>query len=108
MLEDDRPTAKEAGEALIEAGKAMTRGNEGGHYAVEGRETIEIIEDSGAHRGFCLGNILKYADRQGKKEGQEAKDRYKVLDYLSRLLTGEWLHTQVTAEELQAIKEVLK
>ena len=31
--------------------------------------------------GFCLGNILKYTQRYGNKEGKNRKDLLKVLHY---------------------------
>ena len=31
--------------------------------------------------GFCIGNILKYAQRYGKKDGTNRKDLMKVLHY---------------------------
>ena len=31
--------------------------------------------------GFCLGNVLKYAQRYGRKEGYNRKDLMKVLHY---------------------------
>ena len=31
--------------------------------------------------GFCIGNILKYAQRYGKKDGTNRKDLLKVLHY---------------------------
>ena len=37
--------------------------------------------DGGHGEGFCLGNILKYAQRYGKKEGYNRKDLMKVLHY---------------------------
>ena len=31
--------------------------------------------------GFCIGNILKYSQRYGKKEGKNRADLLKVLHY---------------------------
>ena len=31
--------------------------------------------------GFALGNVLKYAQRYGKKEGYNRKDLLKILHY---------------------------
>ena len=37
---------------------------------------------TGGHgEGFCLGNILKYTQRYGNKEGKNRKDLLKVLHY---------------------------
>ena len=37
--------------------------------------------DSGHGEGFCIGNIMKYAQRYGKKDGYNRKDLQKVLHY---------------------------
>jgi hypothetical protein len=31
--------------------------------------------------GFCIGNVLKYAQRYGRKDGYNRKDLQKVLHY---------------------------
>jgi hypothetical protein len=31
--------------------------------------------------GFCIGNVLKYAQRYGRKDGYNRKDLMKVLHY---------------------------
>ena len=50
------------------------------HYAngVE-KQATEIIIDQGHGEGFCMGNILKYAQRYGKKEGKNKHDLFKVI-----------------------------
>jgi hypothetical protein len=37
--------------------------------------------DSGHGEGFCIGNIMKYVQRYGKKDGYNRKDLMKVLHY---------------------------
>ena len=37
--------------------------------------------DSGHGEGFCIGNIMKYAQRYGKKNGKDRKDLLKVIHY---------------------------
>ena len=37
--------------------------------------------DSGHGEGFCIGNILKYAQRYGKKNGKNRADLLKVIHY---------------------------
>ena len=37
--------------------------------------------DSGHGEGFCIGNILKYAQRYGKKNGKDRNDLLKVIHY---------------------------
>ena len=43
------------------------------HYSLNSFQATEFIIDSGHGEGFCIGNILKYAQRYGKKGG---KNRY--------------------------------
>jgi hypothetical protein len=51
------------------------------HYARDQFQATEFIMDSGHGEGFCIGNILKYAQRYGKKDGFNRKDLMKVLHY---------------------------
>jgi hypothetical protein len=51
------------------------------HYAKSCKQATEIIIDQGHGTGFCVGNILKYAQRYGKKEGRNKKDLLKVIHY---------------------------
>jgi len=52
-----------------------------GHYAQSQKQAAEIIIDQGYGTGFCMGNILKYAQRYGKKEGKNKADLMKVIHY---------------------------
>jgi hypothetical protein len=51
------------------------------HYAKSCKQATENIIDQGYGTGFCMGNILKYAQRYGKKEGRNKKDLLKVIHY---------------------------
>lgn len=51
------------------------------HYSHGDIQTTEFIIDSGHGAGHCIGNIIKYAQRYGKKEGFNRKDLLKVLHY---------------------------
>ena len=51
------------------------------HYAKSTKQATEIIIDQGHGTGFCMGNILKYAQRYGKKEGRNKNDLMKVIHY---------------------------
>lgn len=51
------------------------------HYSVGKIQTTEFIMDSGHGEGFCLGNIIKYAQRYGKKDGKNRKDLMKIIHY---------------------------
>ena len=51
------------------------------HYAKGKFQATEFIIDGGHGEGFCLGNILKYTQRYGNKDGKNRKDLMKVLHY---------------------------
>jgi len=51
------------------------------HYSHNRFQATEFIIDSGHGDGFCIGNILKYAQRYGKKAGYNRADLLKVLHY---------------------------
>ena len=51
------------------------------HYAKSKIETTEVIIDNGYGFAFCMGNVMKYAQRCGKKQGFNRKDLMKVLHY---------------------------
>jgi len=53
----------------------------GEHYSQNKFQATEFIMDSGHGEGFCIGNIMKYAQRYGKKDGCNRKDLMKVLHY---------------------------
>ena len=53
----------------------------GEHYSQNKFQATEFIMDSGYGEGFCIGNIMKYAQRYGKKDGYNRKDLLKVLHY---------------------------
>ena len=56
------------------------------HYAQGNIQTTEFIIDNGHGVGFTIGNIIKYAQRYGKKEGKNRKDILKVIHYAVILL----------------------
>ena len=51
------------------------------HYSKNTYQATEFIIDAGHGMGFCIGNILKYAQRYGHKDGHNRKDLLKVLHY---------------------------
>jgi len=53
----------------------------GQHYSQNKFQASEFIMDSGHGEGFCIGNILKYAQRYGKKNGYNRDDLMKVVHY---------------------------
>jgi len=52
-----------------------------GHYSKNKFQSTEFIIDCGHGMGFALGNVLKYAQRYGKKDGFNRKDIMKILHY---------------------------
>ena len=54
-----------------------------GHYSTDKFQATEFIIDGGHGTGFCIGNVLKYAQRYGKKGSRSdaRKDLMKVLHY---------------------------
>jgi hypothetical protein len=55
----------------------------GEHYSLNKFQATEFIIDSGHGTGFCIGNVLKYAQRYGKKgtDAEARKDLMKVIHY---------------------------
>ena len=51
------------------------------HYSYNKFQATEFVIDSGHGEGFCIGNILKYAQRYGKKNGKDRNDLLKVVHY---------------------------
>jgi hypothetical protein len=51
------------------------------HYSKNRFQATEFIIDGGHGEGFCIGNILKYAQRYGKKNGKDRRDLLKILHY---------------------------
>ena len=49
------------------------------HYSMSNIQSTEFIIDAGLGEGFTLGNVIKYAQRYGKKDGYNRKDLLKVL-----------------------------
>lgn len=55
----------------------------GEHYSKNKFQATEFIMDSGHGTGFCVGNVLKYAQRYGRKGTPDdwRKDMMKVIHY---------------------------
>lgn len=53
------------------------------HYSKDKFQATEFIMDGGHGTGFCIGNVMKYAQRYGKKgsAADARKDLMKVLHY---------------------------
>jgi hypothetical protein len=68
---------------LIEEFKAYVDATYDQHYSRDKFQATEFIMDGGHGTGFCIGNVLKYAQRYGKKGTRDdaRKDIMKVLHY---------------------------
>lgn len=58
----------------------------GEHYSRRKFQASEFIFDTGHGVGFTVGNIMKYAQRYGKKDGFNRRDILKILHYAVMLL----------------------
>ena len=67
--------------ALIQELQDYIDGTYDGHYSKNQFQSTEFIIDCGHGMGFALGNVLKYAQRYGKKDGANRKDLMKILHY---------------------------
>ena len=66
---------------LIAEIKDYIDGTYGEHYSTNKYQATEFIIDGGHGEGFCIGNIMKYAQRYGKKNGYNRKDLMKIIHY---------------------------
>ena len=51
------------------------------HYSKNKFQATEFIIDGGHGEAFCIANIMKYAQRYGKKNGKDKRDLLKVIHY---------------------------
>lgn len=56
------------------------------HYSLSKIQSTEFIMDAGHGEGFTIGNIIKYAQRYGKKAGKNRADILKVCHYALMML----------------------
>ena len=59
------------------------------HYAQGSIQATEFINANGLGEGFCLGNIIKYVQRYGKKGKsyeERERDLFKIIHYAVILL----------------------
>ena len=56
------------------------------HYGSGKFQATEVIFEAQHGEGFCIGNIMKYAQRYGKKNGYDERDLYKIIHYAIMLL----------------------
>ena len=74
---------------LIEEFQQYVDSTYDGHYSKDKFQATEFIIDGGHGTGFCIGNVLKYAQRYGKKNGKNTDDLLKILHYAVMLLGKE-------------------
>lgn len=69
--------------SLIDEFKEYINSTYNSHYSKDKFQATEFIIDGGHGTGFCIGNVLKYAQRYGKKGTSDdaRKDLMKVLHY---------------------------
>jgi hypothetical protein len=77
------PTYKFNEEDLISELYEYVEGTYSEHYSKSKYQATEFIIDGGHGIGFTIGNVLKYAQRYGKKGTSDdaRKDLLKVLHY---------------------------
>jgi len=64
------------------------------HYAQGRIQTTEFIQSNGGGIEFTRGNIIKYAQRYGMKDGRNRKDILKVLHYAIIMLNTHDIETE--------------
>ncbi|UAW01129.1 PF11753 family protein [Vibrio phage BUCT194] len=69
------------------------------HYESNGIEVIEYISSN--KLDFNRASIIKYADRCGKKQGQEKLDIKKIIDYAMLLAFQEGI--EITREDIHKL-----
>lgn len=70
----------------------------GQHYSRSKFQASEFIFDNGHGVGFTVGNIMKYAQRYGKKKGHNRDDILKILHYAVMLL---YVHDTYIEEKIE-------
>ena len=70
----------------------------GQHYSMNKFQATEFIVDNGHGVGFTAGNVMKYVQRYGKKNGRNRQDLLKVLHYALMLLYVHDIETSVEDE----------
>jgi hypothetical protein len=68
----------------------------GQHYSLSKIQSTEFIMDAGHGEGFTIGNIIKYAQRYGRKGGKNRADLLKVCHYAIMML---YVHDKYNTEK---------
>ena len=77
------PSYKYSEERIIQNIRDYVDSTYGEHYSQTKYQATDFILDSDRGEGFCIGNIMKYAQRYGRKGTPEdwRKDLMKVIHY---------------------------
>jgi len=75
------------------------------HYARGNIQTTEFIIDAGHGIGHTVGNIMKYCQRYGKKDGRNRKDILKILHYALIMLHVHDLEVKPNISKLTLIDD---
>jgi len=82
------------------------------HYASGKQQATEMVIDAGHGDGFCMGNIIKYAIRYGKKpdsvtgEYKNQGDLLKIIHY-AIIALHLWVEDKTNITEEEASEEYL-
>ncbi len=78
-----KPAYKFREDELIAEFAKYVEGTYNAHYSQEKLQAAEVIFDGGHGTGFNMGNVMKYAQRYGKKgtDADARKDLLKVIHY---------------------------
>ena len=90
-------------DVLINQLKHYVDGTYREHYAQGRIQTTEFIIDSGHGIGHTVGNIMKYCQRYGEKEGRNRRDILKILHYALIMLHVHDLEVKPTLSNLIAV-----
>lgn len=66
----------------MDSNKIFDNVNRPQHYTDGKIEVIDYIEDK--NLGFCLGNVIKYVSRAGKKHSVGKTDKEKMIEDLNK------------------------
>ena len=91
---------------LINEFKNYVDSTYGQHYATDKYQATDIIIDSGHGTGFCLGNVIKYSKRYGKK-GTTDDHRRDIMKVLHYALIQLYIHDQAQLVEDQVVQREL-
>lgn len=86
--------------ALLKELKEYIDATYGQHYSQNKFQATEFIIDSGHGVGFTVGNVMKYAQRYGKKAGRNRQDILKIIHYALMLLH---VHDKETTSEAEPV-----